>query len=117
MHEELEALWVTVQQNWQDRGAHDRFLAACHAHSMLGFAAQRYAGMLTDAGRAAAQLPDSPELRALVDKRLAAISLLALQSMESDRTMPRKAIPRWLQISAGVLVFGTLLWLGYVALR
>jgi len=73
----FEALWTHVLEHWEDDKAHVAFLEHCQAHDQLLPAAKRYR-----------ELRLSPAHQAQATRRLSAISLLALASMERARSGP-----------------------------
>jgi hypothetical protein len=99
---DLDRLWQAVLEAWGDRARHDAFLSACHGSGRLGAAASRYRGVLED-----------PERRELANKRLGAIALLATQTLETDRTQPRRKLPRWLLWAAASTAASAIAWLIY----
>jgi hypothetical protein len=78
----LEAHWKTVLDDWDNDTAHGSFLEYCQKSDQLLEAAVRYRGMSGDRVRGPS-----------ADKRLAAISLLALAKLEASRTVPRASFP------------------------
>lgn len=79
----LEALWKKVLDDWENDAAHGSFLEYCQTSDQLLEAAVRYRGMAGDRSRGPS-----------ADKRLSAISLLALSKLESARTLPPSSISR-----------------------
>ena len=79
----LEALWKKVLDDWQNDATHGSFLEYCQKSDQLLEAAVRYRGMAGDRTRGPS-----------ADKRLAAISLLALTRLESARTPPRSSMSK-----------------------
>lgn len=77
----LEAHWKRVLDDWESDASHGAFLEYCDKSDQLLEAAFRYRGMAGDRLRG----PSS-------DKRLAAISMLALAKLETARTAPRTSM-------------------------
>ena len=76
----FEALWAHVLDHWEDDKAHLAFLEHCQAHDELLPAAKRYR-----------ELSHSAPHQAQATRRLSAISVLALASMERRRSGPGDA--------------------------
>ena len=76
----FEALWTHVLEHWEDDKAHAAFLEHCQVHDQLLPAAKRYR-----------ELSLSPSHQAQATRRLNAVSLLALASMERARSGPAEA--------------------------
>jgi hypothetical protein len=79
----LEAHWKKVLDDWDDDAAHGSFIEYCQKSDQLLEAAVRYRGMAGDRTRGPS-----------ADKRLSAISLLALSKLESARSAPRSSMSR-----------------------
>ncbi len=77
----LEAHWKAVLDVWESDAAHGAFLQYCEKSDQLLEAAVRYRGMAGDRTRGAS-----------AQKKLAAISLLAIAKLESSRTPPRASL-------------------------
>jgi hypothetical protein len=71
----LETLWKHVTSHWEDEAAHRAFLEHCRLSDRLVEAAVRYRGMKGDHARGA-----------LAEKKLAAIAVLALARLETERS-------------------------------
>jgi hypothetical protein len=100
----LEALWKNVLDRWDEDAAHGAFLEHCRLEQRLDEAATRYRGMAGDRTRAA-----------IAEKRLKAVTLLALAQLETARSSPRVAAGRsvvmlliaaLLATAIGVLIWG-----------
>ena len=76
----LEALWKKVLENWNDDAAHRAFIDYCQAQDRLVEAAVRYRGMKGDHERGAS-----------AEKRLGAITVLAMTKLESLRSPDRRS--------------------------
>jgi hypothetical protein len=74
----LEAHWKAVLDDWDSDRPHGAFLEYCEKSDQLLEAAVRYRGMSGDRTRGPS-----------ADKRLTAISMLALAKLESARTLRR----------------------------
>lgn len=100
----LETLWKHALDHWDNDAAHRAFLEYCQKHGQLVEAAVRYRGMKGDHARGA-----------VADKKLTAITALALARLESARRPERKKQGRLLGIVL-VLVFiaGTVGLLAYL---
>jgi hypothetical protein len=75
----LDTLWKHALAHWEDEAAHRAFLEHCRHHDQLVEAAVRYRGMKGDHTRGA-----------LAEKKLAAITALALARLETARTPDRR---------------------------
>jgi hypothetical protein len=75
----LETLWKHALDHWDDEAAHRAFLEYCREHDQLVEAAVRYRGMKGDHQRGA-----------LAEKKLIAITALALARLESSRSPDRR---------------------------
>lgn len=100
----LDALWKQVLDDWDDDSTHQAFLQHCQRERALDEAAVRYRGMKGDHERGAG-----------ADKRLAAVLMLALSSLEVTRAEPKAAssAPSKLLLIAFFLL-GSLLVLAYL---
>ena len=83
----LETLWKHALDHWDNEAAHRAFLEYCQKHGQLVEAAVRYRGMKGD-----------PAKSALAEKKLTAITALALARLESARSPDRKKQGRRLGI-------------------
>lgn len=110
----LEALWKRVLERWDERSPHDAFLSACHERELLGEAAARYRAVAE--GR---EVPSGDEQlaearREQARKRLGAVSLLAMQSLEATRQPRTPTTPRWLVAVAAIATVAAFAWLLWV---
>jgi hypothetical protein len=78
----LEALWKTVLDDWENDATHGAFLKYCGESDQLLEAAVRYRGMAGDRDRGPS-----------AERKLTAISLLAIAKLESARTAPQSGVP------------------------
>lgn len=76
----FEALWKSVLDRWDDERAHGAFIEYCQATDQLAEAAARYRGMKGDRDRSV-----------IAEKRLAAITIIALAKMHASRTPPTRS--------------------------
>ena len=67
--------------------------------------------------QSAAALAQLELRRAEVDKRMAAITILATQALDASRTDVRQPLERWLRLAAAGLLVGALLWVVYALTR
>jgi hypothetical protein len=81
----LETLWKHTLDHWEEEAAHRAFLEHCRHHDRLVEAAVRYRGMKGDHARGA-----------LAEKKLLAITAMALARLESARTPDRRKSSRML---------------------
>jgi len=93
-HSNLDALWDAVEQQWDDKAAHEAFLTACHEQNALGTAAAKYRAVI-----------DGPheDRRAAAQKCITNVALLATQALESSREAPPHSVPRWITVAAIIL--------------
>lgn len=75
----LDALWKKAVDNWDDDDAHRAFIDYCQAQDRLVEAAVRYRGMKGDHERGAS-----------AEKRLGAITVLAMAKLEALRSPDRR---------------------------
>lgn len=100
----LETLWRNALEHWQDEAAHRAFLEYCRQHDRLVEAAVRYRGMRGDHARGP-----------VAEKKLTAITAMALARLESARTPDRRKPSRILGYVLVVLfVTATLGLLAYL---
>lgn len=93
----LEALWKNVLNHWEQDKAHGAFLEHCQRTDQLLEAAVRYRGMAGDHQRGP-----------VAQKRLTAITLLALAQLESGRASDRPARRHWFKwILVALFLCGT----------
>jgi hypothetical protein len=71
----LETLWKNALDRWEDEAAHRAFLEYCRQRNQLVEAAVRYRGMKGDHARGP-----------LAERKLTAITALALARLEGSRT-------------------------------
>jgi len=100
----LETLWKNALDHWDNDAAHRAFLEHCQKHDQLVEAAVRYRGMKGDHARGA-----------LAEKKLQAITALALARLESVRTPDRRKQGRFLGLLlVALFVAGTIGLLAYL---
>ena len=100
----LETLWKHALDHWDNDAAHRAFLEHCQKHGQLVEAAVRYRGMKGDHARGA-----------VADKKLAAITALALARLETARSPNRRKQGRWLGlVLVALFVAATLGLLAYL---
>ena len=100
----LETLWKHALDHWDNDAAHRAFLEHCQKSGQLVEAAVRYRGMKGDHARGA-----------LAEKKLTAITALALARLELSRTPDRKKQGRLLSIVLiALFVIGTVGLLAYL---
>jgi hypothetical protein len=101
----LDTLWKHTLDHWEDEAAHRAFLEYCREHDQLALAAVRYRGMKGDHQRGA-----------LAEKKLMAITALALARLEStrspDRRKPSRAVGYALVVLFIAATIGLLAYLG-----
>jgi hypothetical protein len=90
---EQERLWQAVLASWGSTDAHLAFLDRCHADGQLPLAAARYRAALGDPAHA-------EEAR----RRLATITMLALQALEGQRSEPRRGLSPALSVALSLPV-------------
>lgn len=94
----LEALWSNVLSHWEQERAHGAFLEHCQRTDQLLEAAVRYRGMAGDHERGV-----------IAQKRLTAITLLAVAKLESRRTSDRPARRHaWKWVLVALLLAGSI---------
>ncbi len=98
----LDVLWDRVLEDWDNAAAHDAFLQMAYDREQLGRAAGRYRSQLEEKAR-----------RDLAEKKLSAVAMLAMQTMDTNKTEPRKKAPRWLFAVAALLCAGGVAVLAY----
>lgn len=98
----LETLWRNALDHWEDEAAHRAFLEHCRHHDRLVEAAVRYRGMKGDHARGE-----------LAEKKLTAITALALAQLQSARSPDRRKQGRLL--SYVLIAFFVLATVGLLA--
>jgi hypothetical protein len=93
----LEAHWKAVLDDWEDDAKHGALLEYCQKSDQLLEAAVRYRGMAGDRSRGAS-----------ANKRLGAISLLAIAKLEATRSVPRRSMPTVSKVLLVLFFFGSL---------
>jgi hypothetical protein len=88
----FEALWRHTLEHWHDEKAHAAFLQYVEQHNLLAEAAARYRGMTGDHTRAE-----------LAEKKLAAVAVLAIAKLESQRTPSKGPTNRLVLIAVGLV--------------
>lgn len=105
MSDALEILWKHVLDHWDDEKAHRAFLEHCREHDRLPEAAVRYRGMKGDHARGA-----------VAERKLVAITALALARLESARSPDRRRQGRWVgYLLIAFFLAGTVGLLAYLA--
>lgn len=141
MDETVELLWSKVEEAWDEDKRHQAFLMFCQQNQLLGEAARRYRAIAeappststspsergdaeptTDTGEGGVEPspPAEPQAdaaavekrRAEAKKRLTAIALLAMATLDAQRSAPPKQ-PRWLRILAIAIFLGAMGMLGW----
>ncbi len=98
----LELLWKHALDHWDDEAAHRAFLEHCRQQGELVEAAVRYRGMKGDHARGA-----------LAEKKLGAITALALAELERARSPDRRKQGR--ALSYALIFFFVLATIGLLA--
>lgn len=98
----LEAQWKAVLDDWESDAAHGSFLQYCEKSDQLLEAAVRYRGMAGDRHRGAS-----------AEKKLAAISLLAIAKLESSKTPPRRSLPNVARLIIAIFFAASVLALAF----
>jgi hypothetical protein len=100
----LETLWKHALDHWDNEAAHRAFLEHCQKHGQLVEAAVRYRGMKGDHARGA-----------VAERKLTAITALALARLETARSPDRRKQGRWLGlVLVALFVAATLGLLAYL---
>ena len=76
----IDALWKHLLEHWDEESAHGAFIEYCQQTNALVAAAARYREVSADG-----------EHHEAAQKRLSAITILALSQLESTRTQPKQA--------------------------
>lgn len=105
-----EALWKKVTEDFSNDKAHQAFLGHCSDADRLSDAASRYAAMKK------ALNEDQVDERKAIDKRLAAIAILAMNQLETRRTPPATRGRRVLAIVAALLAVGSVIGMALLAM-
>ena len=99
----LESLWKNVLDHWDEDKAHAAFLEHCNQTGQLAQAAARYRGMTGDRDRGPS-----------AQKRLQAVAVLAMTTLEASRTPPREA--RSKAVGVALILFFVLSTIGLLAI-
>jgi len=86
----LDELWGSVLVNWDNGKLHDVFVQTAMARGELGCVAANYRAQLED-----------PNRREMAQKRLDSAMFLAVQMMESEKSV-RVRVPLWCYVAATV---------------
>jgi len=97
----LEANWKAVLDDWENDATHGAFLQYCDHSDQLLEAAVRYRGMAGDRHRGPS-----------AEKKLAAISLLAVAKLEAARTPPPRSLSAITKVVITVFFVASLVLLG-----
>jgi hypothetical protein len=87
----VDALWAKIAARFDDDDAHQAFLKHCHEADRLVEAAARYRRLKDD-------LDEDDPLRPAIDKRLAAVALVAMAQLEREREPANHNAARWLTV-------------------
>jgi hypothetical protein len=102
----LETLWKHVLDHWDDEASHRAFLEHCREHDRLVEAAVRYRGMKGDRTRGE-----------LAQKKLTAITALAMARLEASRTRePKRASRAFGYVLVVLFLAGTVGLLAYLGM-
>lgn len=95
----LDVLWHQLLSHWDDAPAHAAFVSAAQESGRLADAAMRYRGMSGDRERGR-----------VAETQLAAITVLALSSLELARTKPpsKRRIGGYAALGIGLFFVGLL---------
>lgn len=97
----FESLWQRVLEQWDDDKIHAAFLEYARSRYLLPQAGARYREMKeSDPGRSE-----------VVDKKLAALMVMAVGMLESSRSEAPKRPPRWLTFVTFLLCAALVLFL------
>jgi len=106
----LEALWMKTLQSWSEDERHKALIAYCREVNVLDEAARRYRTVVD--GQAEG-IESTPEVIEDAKKRLAGVAIIAVATLQADRTEPgAPAMHRKVRL-AGYVVF--LLIMGLLA--
>lgn len=81
----LEGLWTKTVQSWSEDDRHKAFLAYCRESNQLDEAARRYRQVVEGADEA---IESSEEVVTDAKKRLAGVAIIAVATLQADRTEP-----------------------------
>ncbi len=81
----IEALWAKVLHAWNEDDRHKAFLAYCREANVLDEAARRYRGVVDGSERG---IEATPEVVEEAKKRLSAVAVVAVATLQADRTEP-----------------------------
>lgn len=98
-----EALWKRVLDDFGSDKAHQAFMTHCREADLLPDAARRYREHKNTLNEG------QEEERAAVDKRLAAVALLAMSQLDARRSPPNTRGRRILTMIAAAIALGSLL--------
>jgi Lon protease-like protein len=98
-----EALWLKVLEDFESDKAHQAFLTHCRDADVLPEAARRYSQRKNTLNES------QSEEREAIDKRMAAIALLAMSQLEERRTPPNSRAKRILTYVAALMAVGTVI--------
>ena len=98
----LDVLWHQLLSRWEDADAHAAFLQAAQASGRLADAALRYRAVAGDRERGGR-----------AETQLAAITVLALASLETarQRPPPKRRLGAYAALAIGIFFIGALLLL------
>lgn len=123
MDESFDVLWAHVLDGWDDETRHEVLLAYCVEHGMLAEAAKKYRSIAEPSGEDSADVKDPADVKDSVDakdsadakKRLAAIAVLAMASLDGHATeSPVEPIMTALRIFAAICLVVALVSLAFV---
>jgi hypothetical protein len=81
----LEALWAKALSSWSEEERHKAFIAYCREMNVLDKAAQRYRAVVDGTE---SNLESTPEIVEEAKKRLAGVAVIAVATLQADRTEP-----------------------------
>lgn len=98
----LEALWSKVLSSWNEDERHKGFVAYCREMNKLDEAARRYRTVVDGTETS---LESTPEVIEDAKKRLGGVALIAVATLQADRTEPGAAGMHRKVRFAGYVVF------------
>lgn len=108
----VDVLWTQVCDGWDDEKRHHAFIQYCLEHQVLGEAARRYRAVSDgEAAPNSGEVPPTGSYRSAklqgdeARKRLAAIAILAMSSIDEHRTDGGARTPNLILRVAAVVLF------------
>lgn len=99
MDDPIETAWAEVDENWEDEGAHKRFLMLCQGLDRLSEAGTRYRAIKES----------DPDRREVAEAQIDRLLGLAMQQLQVLKTEPKQRSGKMVLLLIAVGVSGSII--------